>query len=109
MRLKTAPDLKNEDFFPTLDAARPEEQRKKKAEPAFEEVRPGQGARWQPRSMRDYHSSSSSSSAYQQHHYSNNYSNNSNSGGGFNRNSSSTSESMRSNTNRFRSLEETNS
>ncbi|XP_013113569.1 protein CDV3 homolog [Stomoxys calcitrans] len=41
VRSKTAPDITNADFFPTLGAARPEEQRKKKNEPAFEEVRHG--------------------------------------------------------------------
>lgn len=40
-RNRTAPDITNADFFPTLGAARPEEQRKKKQEPAFEEVRHG--------------------------------------------------------------------
>lgn len=40
-RNRLAPDITNEDFFPTLGAARPEEQRKKKNEPAFEEVRHG--------------------------------------------------------------------
>ncbi|XP_037948639.1 protein CDV3 homolog [Teleopsis dalmanni] len=40
-RSKAAPDITNADFFPTLGAARPEEQRKKKNEPAFEEVRHG--------------------------------------------------------------------
>lgn len=38
---RTAPDITNTEFFPTLSAARPEEQRKKKNEPAFEEVRHG--------------------------------------------------------------------
>ncbi|XP_030557788.1 protein CDV3 homolog isoform X1 [Drosophila novamexicana] len=38
---RTAPDITNTEFFPTLNAARPEEQRKKKNEPAFEEVRHG--------------------------------------------------------------------
>lgn len=38
---RTAPDITNADYFPTLGAARPEEQRKKKNEPAFEEVRHG--------------------------------------------------------------------
>lgn len=41
LRSKAAPDITNADFFPTLGAARPEEQRKKKNEPAFEEVRHG--------------------------------------------------------------------
>uniref|UniRef100_A0A1L8EE77 Protein CDV3 homolog n=1 Tax=Haematobia irritans TaxID=7368 RepID=A0A1L8EE77_HAEIR len=41
VRSKTAPDITNADYFPTLGAARPEEQRKKKNEPAFEEVRHG--------------------------------------------------------------------
>lgn len=41
LRSSTAPDIANEDFFPTLANARPEEQRKKKNEPAFEEVRHG--------------------------------------------------------------------
>ncbi|XP_023302894.2 protein CDV3 homolog isoform X1 [Lucilia cuprina] len=41
LRNKAAPDITNADFFPTLGAARPEEQRKKKNEPAFEEVRHG--------------------------------------------------------------------
>lgn len=41
IRNKNAPDITNADFFPTLGAARPEEQRKKKNEPAFEEVRHG--------------------------------------------------------------------
>lgn len=41
LRSSTAPDISNEDFFPTLANARPEEQRKKKNEPAFEEVRHG--------------------------------------------------------------------
>ncbi|CAD7076622.1 unnamed protein product [Hermetia illucens] len=40
-RNRAAPDITNEDYFPTLGAARPEEQRKKKNEPAFEEVRHG--------------------------------------------------------------------
>lgn len=40
-RKGTAPDITNEDYFPTLGAARPEEQKKKKNEPAFEEVRHG--------------------------------------------------------------------
>ena len=40
-RNRTAPDITNADYFPTLGAARPEEQRKKKNEPAFEEVRHG--------------------------------------------------------------------
>ncbi|XP_017484406.1 PREDICTED: protein CDV3 homolog [Rhagoletis zephyria] len=44
-RLKTrnraAPDITNAEYFPSLSAARPEEQRKKKNEPAFEEVRHG--------------------------------------------------------------------
>ncbi|XP_068145697.1 protein CDV3 homolog [Drosophila tropicalis] len=38
---RAAPDITNTEFFPTLNAARPEEQRKKKNEPAFEEVRHG--------------------------------------------------------------------
>ncbi|KAH8416131.1 hypothetical protein KR222_008878 [Zaprionus bogoriensis] len=38
---RIAPDITNTEFFPTLNAARPEEQRKKKNEPAFEEVRHG--------------------------------------------------------------------
>ncbi|XP_016947787.1 protein CDV3 homolog isoform X3 [Drosophila biarmipes] len=38
---RAAPDITNTEFFPTLSAARPEEQRKKKNEPAFEEVRHG--------------------------------------------------------------------
>uniref|UniRef100_A0A0K8TNY5 Protein CDV3 homolog n=1 Tax=Tabanus bromius TaxID=304241 RepID=A0A0K8TNY5_TABBR len=38
---RAAPDITNEEYFPTLGAARPEEQRKKKNEPAFEEVRHG--------------------------------------------------------------------
>lgn len=38
---RIAPDITNTEFFPTLSAARPEEQRKKKNEPAFEEVRHG--------------------------------------------------------------------
>ncbi|XP_073847218.1 protein CDV3 homolog [Musca autumnalis] len=41
VRSKVAPDITNADYFPTLGAARPEEQRKKKNEPAFEEVRHG--------------------------------------------------------------------
>lgn len=41
LRNKDAPDITNEEYFPTLGAARPEEQRKKKNEPAFEEVRHG--------------------------------------------------------------------
>lgn len=41
IRNKAAPDITNADYFPTLGAARPEEQRKKKNEPAFEEVRHG--------------------------------------------------------------------
>lgn len=41
LRKGTAPDITNEDYFPTLGAARPEEQKKKKNEPAFEEVRHG--------------------------------------------------------------------
>lgn len=42
-RLKkgVAPDLANEEYFPTLGAAKPEEQKKKKNEPAFEEVKHG--------------------------------------------------------------------
>lgn len=40
-RNRNAPDITNEDYFPTLGAARPEEQRKKKNEPSFEEVRHG--------------------------------------------------------------------
>lgn len=38
---RAAPDITNTEFFPTLNAARPEELRKKKNEPAFEEVRHG--------------------------------------------------------------------
>lgn len=41
LRSKAAPDITNSDYFPSLGAARPEEQRKKKNEPAFEEVRHG--------------------------------------------------------------------
>lgn len=41
LRKGVAPDITNEDYFPTLGAARPEEQKKKKNEPAFEEVRHG--------------------------------------------------------------------
>ncbi|XP_055919233.1 protein CDV3 homolog [Eupeodes corollae] len=41
LRKGIAPDITNEDYFPTLGAARPEEQKKKKNEPAFEEVRHG--------------------------------------------------------------------
>ncbi|XP_061402261.1 protein CDV3 homolog [Musca vetustissima] len=41
LRSKVAPDITNADYFPSLGAARPEEQRKKKNEPAFEEVRHG--------------------------------------------------------------------
>ena len=41
IRSRAAPDITNADYFPTLGAARPEEQRKKKNEPAFEEVRHG--------------------------------------------------------------------
>jgi len=40
-RNRNAPDITNEEYFPTLGAARPEEQRKKKNEPSFEEVRHG--------------------------------------------------------------------
>lgn len=40
-RNRAAPDITNADYFPTLGAARPEEQRKKKNEPAFEEVKHG--------------------------------------------------------------------
>ncbi|CAD7014961.1 protein CDV3 homolog [Ceratitis capitata] len=40
-RNRAAPDITNAEFFPSLSAARPEEQRKKKNEPAFEEVRHG--------------------------------------------------------------------
>ena len=41
LRNRNAPDITNAEYFPTLGAARPEEQRKKKNEPAFEEVRHG--------------------------------------------------------------------
>ncbi|XP_018802143.1 PREDICTED: protein CDV3 homolog [Bactrocera latifrons] len=40
-RNRAAPDITNAEYFPSLSAARPEEQRKKKNEPAFEEVRHG--------------------------------------------------------------------
>lgn len=47
MRLKkdALPDINNQEYFPTLGDAKKEELRKKKNEPAFEEVR--QGARYQ--------------------------------------------------------------
>lgn len=47
VRLKrdTLPDINNEEYFPTLGDAKKEELRKKKHEPAFEEVR--SGARFQ--------------------------------------------------------------
>lgn len=45
LRKGAAPDLANEEFFPTLGSVRPEELKKKKNEPAFEEVK--QGARYQ--------------------------------------------------------------
>lgn len=47
MRLKkdALPDINNEEYFPTLGDAKKEELRKKKNEPAFEEVK--QGARFQ--------------------------------------------------------------
>lgn len=47
VRLKkdALPDINNEEYFPTLGAAKMEEIRKKKNEPAFEEVK--QGARYQ--------------------------------------------------------------
>lgn len=41
IRKGAAPDLDNEDFFPTLGSVRPEELKKKKNEPAFEEVKHG--------------------------------------------------------------------
>ncbi|XP_067631170.1 protein CDV3 homolog [Eurosta solidaginis] len=40
-RNRAAPDITNAEYFPSLSAARPEEQRKKKNEPAFEEVKHG--------------------------------------------------------------------
>lgn len=47
MRLKkdALPDINNEEYFPTLGDAKKEELRKKKNEPAFEEVK--SGARFQ--------------------------------------------------------------
>lgn len=47
VRLKkdALPDINNQEYFPTLGDAKKEELRKKKNEPAFEEVR--QGARYQ--------------------------------------------------------------
>lgn len=41
LRKGALPDLANEEYFPTLGAARPEELRRKKNEPAFEEVKHG--------------------------------------------------------------------
>lgn len=45
MKKDTLPDINNEEYFPTLGDAKKEEVRKKKNEPAFEEVK--QGARYQ--------------------------------------------------------------
>lgn len=45
MKRDALPDINNEEYFPTLGDAKKEEVRKKKNEPAFEEVK--QGARFQ--------------------------------------------------------------